>query len=133
MCPHCGQTLDGHRDWRSLLVDDWDTLRRPNGTEGLPLSPKEAALLTALVEHAGGYVHRVRLIGSMWGDEGGRAPETYEREVKRYVVSLRAKLEASGWGPARRIIRNVSHRGWGLDTRYLASRRVTEERVATYT
>lgn len=128
MCARCGQPLGETSldagpsgDWRPRLVDEWDTLRRPDGSEGVPLTPKERALLDALLDGAGGYVRHPRLIEALWGEAGQRAPETYSREIRRYVLSLRAKLEASGWGPARRIIRTVSHRGWGLDTVYLAS------------
>lgn len=121
-CPHCGHSLAAPLGWRHILLDEWDTLRRPDGSEGIPLAPKETALLLALIDQAGGYVRHRRLIEAVWGDAGQRAPETYDGEVKRYVLALRHKLEGSGWGTARRTIRNVSHRGWGLDTVYLASR-----------
>ena len=87
----------------SGLVLDPDRQAVWIGTERVPLTLRELAILTALCENSGRVVPREDLIDQVYGD--GRAPS--KRSVDAHIKGLRQKL-----GDARSCIETVRGRGY---------------------
>lgn len=82
-------------------------LRTASG-ESVKLSPKEYALLSYLVEHAGRALSRTQIMDAVWGYDAGVTP----RSIDRFVTTLRKKIAPKSSGQRTRIetIREFGYR-----------------------
>ena len=70
-------------------------LRRKQSGEVLELSPKEYALLSFFIEHAGRALSRGQIMDGVWGYDSAVTP----RSIDRFVTTLRRKIEVDSAHP----------------------------------
>jgi two-component system, OmpR family, response regulator len=92
------------------LVLDPRTHRVTRAGQEISLTPKEYAILSVLMRHAGESVTRTRLIESVWETDSDSLFNTLET----HVSNLRRKIDVLGTEP---LIRTVRGHGYLLDHR----------------
>lgn len=90
------------------LAYDLTSQRFLLGAEHLPLTPREAAVLRVLLEHAGAPMSKLRILERVVSDESDMHPEAIEVIVHR----LRKRLDGSGLS-----IRTFRGLGYALEAR----------------